>query len=495
MKSLIGFIVLILIGLSEVYAKPDNSRNVTNDLQVVSRCDEGLADVLKFVQSRPELFSKPRGDLFAFEEKQQIWNTWKRFLDYEVALEAVGRNYRDYPEFSGTDQANYFFVGYAAATTQYRYSLEMLHITDTNPTLDKLLNESVADIGLPENAYGEFKFQFLNAGRGIEFAAREMVFDSFARKYKCPNADRLKEHRERIWTMGKGRGEQLTFKNAWNIVKKAGFSAWLPLQAGVSEWMGDTKVYRSNKNLITQEQIKRLQFQPGDILLERREWYLSNVGLPGFWPHAALYIGTPEERRAFFNDPAVSEWIASKGEASRDFEALLRKDFPDACEEMGKLEHDHPHRVLEAMSEGVSFTTIEHSAEADSLCVLRPRLDKKAKAEAIYRAFHYAGRPYDFNFDFDTDQSLVCTELVCKAYEHNSSSKGLTFPIEIMLGRKVTPANLMAKQFDEQYGKPEQQTDMVYFLDGNEKSKRALSASVDEFRKSWQRPKWHILAH
>jgi hypothetical protein len=323
-----------------------------------------------------------------------------------------------------------------------------------------------------------------------------VVYDSYLRKFKGPpDAAQLKEHRERIWAMGKGRGEQLTSKNAWDIAQRTGFSAWLPLQAGVSEWMGDTKVYRADKNLITQEQIAQLQVQPGDILLERREWYLSNVGLPGFWPHAALYIGTAKERAAFFNDPEVKEWIISKGEASGDLEKLFQKNYPDAYNEMGKPEHDHPHRVIEAVSEGVVFSALEHTAEADSFAVLRPRLPKKAKAEALYRAFHYAGRPYDFNFDFDTDDALVCTELVSKAYEPNGVSKGLRFPVEIMLGRKVTPANLMAKQFDEQFGKPEQQTDLICFLDGNEKAKRAANASVTEFRKSWRRPKWHILTH
>ncbi len=35
--------------------------------------------------------------------------------------------------------------------------------------------------------------------------------------------------------------------------------------------------------------------EPGDIIVARQNWYLSNIGLPGFWPHAELYVGTPEE--------------------------------------------------------------------------------------------------------------------------------------------------------------------------------------------------------
>jgi hypothetical protein len=499
MKSLAGIVLLLLTFNADAKwwsNKPNDQtvvRNITTDQQVIQRCDEGLKEVLKYVEDHPDLFKKGRAGLYTLEEKQQIWNTWKRFLDYELALESMGRNYKDYAKFKGADEANCFYTGYAAATTEYRYALEFLDLVDRNPALDKLLNEAVADIGLKENGYAKFKFQFLNAGRGIEFAAREIVYDSYARKYPAPDQARAKENRDRIWAMGKGKGEQMTFKNAWNIVRTTGFNAWLPLQDGVSEWMGDTKIYRVDKNLITQEQIAQLKLQPGDILLERREWYLSNVGLPGYWPHAALYIGTPEERRDYFTDAEVREWVRSKGESSGEIDGLLKRDFPEAYKEMAKLEHENPHRVLEAMSEGVSFTSLEHSAEADSLGVLRPRLNKTAKAEALYRAFRYAGRPYDFNFDFDTDQSLVCTELVCKAYEPNGTSKGLSFPVEMMLGRKVTPANLMAKQFDEQFGKAEQQCDLIYFLDGNEKAKKAVNAGLENFRKSWRRPKWHIL--
>jgi len=265
----------------------------------------------------------------------------------------------------------------------------------------------------------------------------------------------------------------------------------------VAEWMGATRVWRKHVALISQKQIRDLLplLEPGDLLFERREWYLSNVGLPGFWAHAALYVGTPEQRRKFFaEDGELRQWINSSGGENGDFELWLKTICPDAYKHSEKIQEvGHVPRVVEAIGEGVSFTTIEHSAACDSLAVLRPRLSKKEKARAILKAFQYSGRPYDFNFDFLTDASLVCSELVYKCYEPASGFTGLIFPLRDMLGRKVTPPNEMVRQFDSQFGTPAQQTDFVLFYDGREFERKAVAAPVEEFRKSWTRPKWHVL--
>lgn len=483
-------ITSLLVSIASIAAAPLVPSH--GDAEIIARCDAGLADVLKFMRAKPELFRDGREGLITLEEKREIWNTWKRFLEYQLALEAVAQRHSKYQSKSGAAEADSFFAGYSAAVTQYRYALEFLEITRNNEAMDKLLDEPVLDIGLDENAYSKFKFQFLNAGRGIEFAAREVVYASYARKQTPPNEPVLRAHTQKIWELGRGRGQTMALRNAVKIVRKAGFNAWLPIQTGVSEWMGDTKVYRPKKTLISPEQIAALRIEPGDIMLQRRDWYLSNIGLPGFWPHAALYIGTPEERRAYFNDPEVQEWVKKAGEESGDLEKLLESKYPDSYSWTKKNEHGHAYRVLEAISEGVTFTTLEHSADADTMAVLRPKRTKKEKAAALYRAFHYAGRPYDFNFDFDTDASLVCTELVCKAYEPNGDSAGLSFPVDTMLGRKVVPANLIVRQFDEQYGSGKEQLELIHFLDANERAKRALASDVDDFRKSWRRPKWHV---
>jgi hypothetical protein len=56
---------------------------------------------------------------------------------------------------------------------------------------------------------------------------------------------------------------------------------------------------------------------------------------------------------------------------------------------------------------GVVFTTLDHAGGADHVAALRARLPTVEKTAAILRAFGYAGRAYDFNFDFRTDAAMV----------------------------------------------------------------------------------------
>ncbi len=273
-------------------------------------------------------------------------------------------------------------------------------------------------------------------------------------------------------------------------------AAVFPLQSSISEWMGDTKVHRIDSTLISADQMDGLKsiLSPGDIILERREWYLSNIGLPGYWPHAALYVGTPEQRRSSFaGDKATADWVRSQGEDGGDFEMLLQRRFPGAYKAGLAKESGHQVSIIEAMSEGVVFTSVEHSASCDSLAVLRPRLPKVEKARAVFNAMHLHGRPYDFDFDFLTDSSIVCTELVYKSYEPCEGFKGMNFPLVDIAGRKVTPANEMARQFDEEADKDSRQSDIVIFLDASEGDGKAFKSTEKEFRRSWRRPKWHIV--
>lgn len=461
----------------------------------------GLSNVMAFVDTQMEIFpiAKPKEvRLLRREEKEVVWQAWQRFLDYTLVLDSTERYHADWWRLKGDAREDSFLINYAAMLANYRTALEFIRAAELNPELDKVLNDAVPELGLPPGTYAKMKFENLNVRIATEFAASEVTLKTFKGGRQPGLRAAIQADAAYIWKAGRGKAELLTAKNALKILQRGADSAWLPIQTGVSEWMGDTKIYRVGRSLVSAAQIEVLQakLQPGDVLLERREWYLSNVGLPGYWPHAALYIGTAPERKAFFADAAVQAWVKGQGEPSGDFNALLHQRYPAAFTNSARLQEDHHSvRVIEAISEGVSFTTLEHSADCDSLAVLRPKLPKLEKARAILRAFHVIGRPYDFNFDFSTDAQLVCTELVYKSYEPANGYTGLKLPTVEMLGRQVTPANEFVKQFDTQAANGSEQFELVEFLDGYERTKNARTASLADFRASWKRPKWHVLTN
>jgi len=238
------------------------------------------------------------------------------------------------------------------------------------------------------------------------------------------------------------------------------------VQSNVAEYMGDTRIV-SRAPFVTLEQIEAIEsrLQPGDILLERRNWYLSNPFLPGFWPHAALYVGRLEDlkRLGIADHPAVQRRLAEYLRAGPDGRAKT---------------------VIEAVSEGVVLNSLTHSMHADYVAVLRPRVGQRQIATAIVRAFANLGKPYDFNFDFEDATKLVCSQVVYLSY-----ADALDLPLKRILGRTTMPANEIARKYADEAGKADRQLDLVLFLDAEPRRGVAVESTEAEFRKSVTRPR------
>ncbi|BCR03112.1 hypothetical protein DESUT3_01810 [Desulfuromonas versatilis] len=499
-KMAILCILLFLLVPAMAGAQESFEQQLQEDALAIFHARAELQRVMSFVGSRPDIFAVEKVKDARILDRQQrmaAWSAWASLLDAVATLDSLGKEHKGFWRLGDDRQKRASFRLFQASfLTAYRYGLEFIHLADKDPGFDTLLNEAVPEFGLPDRTFASFKFRILNLGRGTEFAALQALSLTFSEGESAALSEAIAEDSAYIWKMGEGRGEALTVQNALKVVEDFGRMAWFPVQKGVSNWMGATRVRRKGDALISLEQIKALQpkLQPGDILLQRREWYMSNLGLPGFWTHVALYVGTPEERKTFFTGDQVQQWVRSLGQADGEFESLLQAQYPTAYARSLQTDKlgDAP-RVVEAIAEGVSFTTLEHSAAADSLAVLRPRLPLVAKAAAVKRAFQYSGRPYDFEFDFRTDSALVCSELVFKAYEGGGELPRYRFPLVEILGRPLTPPNEMARQFDAEWGTESAQGELVVFLDGYEKAGLAVEAPVAEFRQSWRRPKWHVL--
>ena len=128
---------------------------------------------------------------------------------------------------------------------------------------------------------------------------------------------------------------------------------------------------------------------PGDVIVTRHDDALSNLALPGYWPHAALHIGSAAHRERLsieVDQERASRWVV-------------------------------PLRVLEARKDGVLFRDLSDTLAVDAVAVIRPRLSRTQLAKAISRAITHEGKLYNFDFDFFRADRLVCTEVVYRAYD------------------------------------------------------------------------------
>jgi hypothetical protein len=147
--------------------------------------------------------------------------------------------------------------------------------------------------------------------------------------------------------------------------------------------------------------------------------------------------------------------------------------------------------LSEPNSAGARHNTLA-PASPDYLAVMRPRLSKRAKAQAIAAAFHHLDKPYDYDFDFATDHALVCTELVWRSYRPGPGKDGLEIPLVDMAGRKTLPANQIAALYADERGREDAQLDFVWFYDATEHARTAFEADEDAFASSHARVKWDL---
>jgi hypothetical protein len=140
----------------------------------------------------------------------------------------------------------------------------------------------------------------------------------------------------------------------------------------------------------------RERLQPGDLLVEKTPFRLTDKFIPGHFGHVAMYVGTEDQLRALglLHHP----WV------SRHRSQITRGNT-----------------IVEALRSGTQLSSIERFLNVDDLAILRPKPDMLSPAdvsEAIALAFSHVGKRYDFAFDANTWDAIVCSELAFHTYIH-----------------------------------------------------------------------------
>lgn len=154
----------------------------------------------------------------------------------------------------------------------------------------------------------------------------------------------------------------------------------------------------------------------GDILLEKTPFRLTDKFIPGHWGHAAVWVGTEKELKelGIWEHPVVAKhW--DKMRAGRS--------------------------VVEALRSGVEMNTIKHFLNVDDVAVLRKKdMTREERAATILLVLRQVRKEYDFNFDVETTDRIVCSELVYTTFV------SIKWPTERTLGRMtISPDNVADK--------------------------------------------------
>jgi hypothetical protein len=168
--------------------------------------------------------------------------------------------------------------------------------------------------------------------------------------------------------------------------------------------------------------------RPGDVLVVRKEFAVTNYFLPGHWPHVALFLGCP--RRIATSEIARHPHVEPRLTLLSAVTPLTAVLAPDPINAWADGD-DHP-CVLEAMKDGVRIRSVNSPFNSDSVVVVRPLLDDGQVAAALAQALMHEGKAYDFDFDFCASHRLVCTEVVYRAYE---GIAGVQFDLHRHAGR------------------------------------------------------------
>ncbi len=166
------------------------------------------------------------------------------------------------------------------------------------------------------------------------------------------------------------------------------------------------------------------QLQPLDIILEKTPFRLTDKLIPGHFGHVAIWVGSQKE-------------LKEKGL----WEHEVVQPYHNRITPEGETEDSkNGYHVCEALREGVKLSSLEEFMNIDDIAILRPvfsdNISEKEK-ESLLLTFRQLGKEYDFNFDVNTTEKIVCSELAYVCFPQ------IDWPTEKTVGRyTISPDNV-----------------------------------------------------
>ncbi len=342
---------------------------------------------------------------FLPEEDDALWSLISRFLTirigyWEIVNDMATHFSEDIENVKTLDDWRHFILGYAATCQVVRMARLLVDKMASHKLVQRKINEGAVQFRIPEKIFTHI-FQSLS---DTDNAIKMQYLMNFVEANKpfigtlneddyvadvVRDLSRLEEtlHPSQLAFL------KLRFKYLWHALTRRGAKTKQNTTFFILEQAGRiiSEIGDHGNNRLTPEVKQQLTqiLQAGDVLITRHDFVASNLFLPGYWPHAALYIGSEDERKLL--NIVIDESIATRW--------------------AGDV------RTLEAKSDGVLFRSLNETLAVDELIIIRPKLTQNELAEGLSRVVKHEGKGYNFDFDFFTSDQLVCTEVVFRAFD------------------------------------------------------------------------------
>jgi hypothetical protein len=132
------------------------------------------------------------------------------------------------------------------------------------------------------------------------------------------------------------------------------------------------------------------ELRPMDIIFDKSPFILTDLFIPGFFDHVGLYLGTEEQLKS------IGMW-----------------DHPSLVPYQTEIRKGHV--ILEAVRPVVHLNSLQGFMNIDTYMLIRKEDGLGSPdllIDQITRGMDQMGKPYDFNFDVQTLDKIVCSELI-----------------------------------------------------------------------------------
>lgn len=372
---------------------------------------------------------------FTPDEDEQIRTRYSQYLSSRMALLSTLQQIEDMLQGLKRDWNSnlpYFVTAFTAACLLVRGSTFVAELARSRPVVWKKLDEPEQHFGLPRYTFSSLHKSVTDRKRLQQFreavdfyrANRDEILALGDQEGYRPLIALLGNEEEHLQNLAQGQWRgRLWYR--WFSFLRSHHSGYRRVMFHIFRWSGSAiaemrqpgvKAFGAPKR-ITDDQRQALlsMARPGDVFITRHDDAVSNWFLPGFWPHAALYLGSAHDLEAITG--ALSP--------------ALRTRYRDTT------------RFLEAKKDGVRLRPAEETLAVDACLLLRPPLQAASLSEALTRALSHEGKLYDFLFDFRTADRLACTEVIYRTYD---GFPPVDFHLIIKSGRACIPAEEMIDQ-------------------------------------------------